>query len=149
MQFQVPQFLDVEDKVIGPLTIKQFLYIVGSVGLGYIAYRFIPYIGLFVGLACIGLGWALGYYKPNKKPFVDMLESAFYYIKSSRLYVWKRSPKKEQTTEINLDNFKTTTHVGASPTANTGSKLSDLAWAIDVETKTDSADKIDSDSAVI
>ncbi|GAH87221.1 unnamed protein product, partial [marine sediment metagenome] len=28
MQFQVPQYIDIEDKVIGPFTIKQFLYIV-------------------------------------------------------------------------------------------------------------------------
>ncbi len=149
MQFQVPQFLDVEDKVIGPLTIKQFLYIVGSVGLGYLAYRFIPFIGLFVGIGCLGLGWALGYYKPNKKPFVYMLESAFHYIKSTRLYVWKRSQKREQTTEINLENFKMTTHVGSMPLANTGNKLSDLAWTIDVETKNGPGDIIGSDSAVI
>ena len=27
MQYQVPQFIEVEDKIFGPLTFKQFLYI--------------------------------------------------------------------------------------------------------------------------
>ena len=35
MQFQVPQFLDVEDKIVGPFTIKQFIYLAGGVGMGY------------------------------------------------------------------------------------------------------------------
>jgi hypothetical protein len=78
-----------------------------------------------------------------------MIESAFYYIKSARLYVWKRSEKKAQTAEINLENFRTTTaHTGVLPQA-TGSKLSDLTWAIDVETKDIPVDKIGSESAVI
>ena len=32
MQFQVPQFVEVEDKIVGPLTLKQFLYVGGAVG---------------------------------------------------------------------------------------------------------------------
>ena len=32
MQFSVPQFIDVRDKIFGPLTLQQFLYIVGAVG---------------------------------------------------------------------------------------------------------------------
>jgi len=27
MQYQVPQFIEVEDRIIGPLTLKQFLYL--------------------------------------------------------------------------------------------------------------------------
>jgi hypothetical protein len=42
MQFQVPQFLDVEDKIIGPFTIKQFLYLAGGAGFAYLSWRYIP-----------------------------------------------------------------------------------------------------------
>jgi hypothetical protein len=149
MQFQVPQFLDVEDKVIGPLTIKQFLYIVGSVGLGYMSYRYIPYLGLLLGFGFLGFGGALGFYRPNKKPFADMLESAFNYIKGVRLYVWKRIDKKPMQTELNLNNFQTTKHAGVLPIASTGSKLSDLTWTMDVATKEIPLEKTHSDSAII
>ena len=30
MQFQVPQFIDVENKIIGPLSLRQFLYLAGA-----------------------------------------------------------------------------------------------------------------------
>ncbi len=140
MQFQVPQFLDVEDKIIGPFTIKQFLYITGGVGMGYLSFRLIPVtiIGLIPAFGFVALGGALAFYKYNNKPFVFLIESAFNYIKSERLYIWKRQ-KKEQTTEITLDlsNFKTTKHAGSMPMMNTGSKLNDLTWSIDVEGKND------------
>ncbi|TSC61742.1 MAG: SsrA-binding protein, partial [Parcubacteria group bacterium Athens0416_74] len=32
MQFQVPQFIEVEDKIVGPLTFKQFVFIAGGLG---------------------------------------------------------------------------------------------------------------------
>jgi len=140
MQFQVPQFLDVEDKIIGPFTIKQFLYMAGGIGLGYLSFRLIPWtiISLIPAFGFVALGGALAFYKYNNKPFVFLIESAFNYLKSERLYIWKRQ-KKEQTTEITLDlsNFKPTKHTGNMPMVNTGSKLNDLTWAIDVEGKKD------------
>ena len=42
MQYQVPQFIDVEDKIFGPFTFKQFIYMIGGIALSYIIYRFIP-----------------------------------------------------------------------------------------------------------
>jgi hypothetical protein len=134
MQFQVPQFLDVEDKIIGPFTLKQFLYLIGGVGLAYMAWRFIPYLGLLLGMGFLGLGGALAFYRPNQKPFVYLIESAFNYIVSSRLYVWKRKTQEKMETEFDLGNFQTTTtgtHLpGAMPQ---GGKLDDLTWAIDVQ----------------
>ena len=42
MQFQVPQFIEVEDKIFGPLTFRQAVYLVGGAGLSYVIYRFSP-----------------------------------------------------------------------------------------------------------
>lgn len=135
MQFQVPQFLDVEDKIIGPLTIKQFIYLAGSVGLAYMAWYFIPFIGLFVALACMGLGAALAFYKFNTKPFIFIIESAFNYMKRTRLYVWKRREKIGVETHLDLTNFTATIHTGTLPLHPTASKLSDLTWSMDIQPK--------------
>src|SRR3989344_2665997 len=35
MEYQVPQFIEVEDKIIGPLTLKQFIYLAGEAGFSY------------------------------------------------------------------------------------------------------------------
>lgn len=138
MQFQVPQFLDVEDKIIGPFTIKQFLYMGGGLGMGYLAFRFIPYLGVLLGLGFAALGATLAFYKFNNKPFIFIIESAFNYLSNTRFYVWK---KKEKPTEFeqSLKNFKTVKREASPVTAGKGvsSKLSDLSWMMNVEQKED------------
>ncbi len=131
MQFQVPQFLDIEDKIIGPFTMKQFLYMGGGAGMGYIALRFIPYVGLFVGMGLLGFGLALAFYKFNNKPFINIVEAAFNYMQSSRLYVWKRK-KQLGANELDLSNFTTIKQAkrGSIPLVDTN-KLSDTNWEID------------------
>ena len=42
MQFQVPQFIEVEDKIFGPLTFKQFVYVAGGAGAAYLFWRILP-----------------------------------------------------------------------------------------------------------
>ena len=82
MQYQVPQFIDVEDKIFGPFTFKQFIYMVGGVGLSYVIYRFTP--SLFISAVPIALvlalSAALAFYRVNNRPFINVLESAFHYI---------------------------------------------------------------------
>ena len=150
MQFQVPQFLDVEDKVIGPLTIKQFLYLIGGCGLGYMGWRFIPYIGFFIGLSFFGLGVTLAFYKFNNKPFVFAVENGFNYLNSSRLYIWRRKNKEKMETQLDLTNFHPTQHTtGAFPLNGAGNKLSDLNWSMDLESKEVVEENLHSESAVI
>jgi len=134
MQFQVPQFLDVEDKVIGPLTIKQFLYMIGGAGFAYLTWRFIPYIGWILSLGFLSLGGALAFYKFNNKPFVYIIEAAFNYIRNTRLYVWHR---RERTAEVSmapdLTNFAPTKTGGMNIPKSGGSRLNELSWTIDVK----------------
>lgn len=134
MQFQVPQFIDVEDKIIGPFTIKQFLYLAGGIGLGYLCLSLIPFIGWLFAIGAVILGSMLAFYRPNKKPFVDMIESAFYFYKNTRLYVWRRKEKVgDANIHIDLENFQSIQQVASQSTlpSNTN-KLNDLSWSIDV-----------------
>ena len=103
MQFQVPQFLDVEDKIIGPFTLKQFLYLAGGIGMGYLASRYVPWVGIILAIGFICLGAALAFYKVNGKPLVFVIESGFNYMRSNRLYVWRRREKADQITLNSLD----------------------------------------------
>ena len=57
MRFQVPQFIDIEDKIFGPLTFKQFVYLAGGGGLAFLIYKSVPFmLALPLMLAVIGLG---------------------------------------------------------------------------------------------
>ncbi len=136
MQFQVPQFLDVEDKVVGPLTIKQFLYSAGGIGMGYMIFRFVPWglVAFIPALAVAAFGLALGFYRVNNRPFIDFVEAGFYFLMSERLYVWRQQHKNSTVEDVDLSRFKNTQHVrGPGQSNRGGSKLNSLSWQIDLE----------------
>lgn len=91
MQFQVPQLIDIEDKIIGPLTLKQFLYLGG----GAMAVAFlwsVLTLGAFIIVAApvIALALSLAFYKINGRPFVNFLNSFITYSVKPKLYLWKK-----------------------------------------------------------
>ena len=128
MRFEVPQFIGVEDKIFGPLTIKQFIYLVGAGCLAYIGYRYLPLVfAVLFGLPVLALGLALTFYRVNNKPFIFTLEAAVKYIMGARLYVWHKIEKgvvvkKEEERSPLLYVPKMS-----------GSKLKDLTWNLDVK----------------
>ena len=127
MRFQVPQFINIEDKIFGPLTVKQFVYLVGGAGMVYILYRFLPFylavvpIGLFAALAV-----SLAFVKVNNKPFIFTLEAALKYAFSTRLYLWKHQPRKIEAG----DESREAGHIEIP--ALSESKLKDLTWSLDI-----------------
>lgn len=128
MKFEVPQFIDVEDKVFGPFTFKQFIYLAGGAGLAVVIWVFVPkFIGVPLILAVSGFAVALAFYKVNEKPFVFFLESAFRFLISSKLYIWK----KEQKKAVKKDAAETQ-DLGVTVPRLSDSKLRDLAWSLDV-----------------
>jgi hypothetical protein len=83
MQFHIPQYIDIEDKLFGPLTLKQGIYVAGGLGAAYLIYRLIPYVFISgpIILAIGLLTWALGFYPKEKlgRPFIEILEAALSY----------------------------------------------------------------------
>lgn len=129
MNFQVPQFIEVEDKIFGPLTFKQFVYLAGGGGAIFMTYTFLPiYLSVWIIIPLAGLALALAFYKVNNRPFVHMLESAFRYLLTGKLYIWKRRPKAAVPTAINLGLEKPLVIPKLSE-----SKLRDLAWSLDIK----------------
>ncbi len=125
MQFKVPQFIDIEDKVVGNLSFKQFAYLAGGAGLSYISIKVLPgFLALFVTPALAGLALALTFIKINDKPFSHALEAFIRYYSKSRLYLWKkqevRAEKKEQSQQTPLR------------ATLSESKLKTLSWSLDV-----------------
>ena len=128
MRYQVPQFIDVEDKIIGPFTIKQFLYLVGGAGMAFIAYNFLPiYISVVLIGIIIPLSLALAFYRINNKPFIDFLESAFLFYTKQNLYIWKKEDKK---IVVKTGEKSEPTQVFVPKLSN--SKLKELSWSLDI-----------------
>jgi hypothetical protein len=131
MQFQVPQFIEVEDKIFGPLTFKQFIYVGGGLGAAYLLWRLLPpYIAAPLIAVEGGLAAALAFFQYNGRPFILALENAFFFMMRSRLYLWNNELKKKsrETTE---QNFAKASDLYIPKLS--GSKLHELAWSLDIK----------------
>jgi len=130
MRFQVPQYIEVEDKIFGPLTVKQFIYIVGSGGIVFVLYSFLPLVfAILLAAPVVALGAALAFYKVNDRPFVELLEAAFRYASSKRLYVWKKQDRKIKNIKEKEDMLTD----GLFVPKLSDSKLKDLSWSLDIQ----------------
>ncbi len=98
MRFEVPQFIEIEDKIFGPLTWRQFLYLGGGVGAAVVMFLRLPFF-LFVafGIPLAVLAGALAFYPVNSRPFSYFLEAIMSYVSGHRLYLWR----KEEATYTN------------------------------------------------
>jgi PrgI family protein len=128
MRYQVPQFIDIEDKVIGPLTVKQFIYLVGGAGMCFLVYTFLPFIIALLLIAVIApLSLVLAFYKINNKPFINFLESAFLFYTKKNLYIWKKTENKP---EVKKETPTTPNQVYVPRLSD--SKLKELSWSLDI-----------------
>ena len=132
MNFQVPQFIDVEDKIFGPLTFKQFAYVVGGAGTCFVVFAYVRHLSTVLALILIlpiaGFFLALAFQKINGQPMISVLEAAVKYFTSHKLYLWKREPAKAQT-PINI----TKTASPENLPKLSQSKLKDLSWSLDID----------------
>lgn len=131
MQFSVPQFIDIEDKIIGPLTLKQFLYFLGAGGLIFLFYTFLttPFL-IVASIPIVGIALLLSFYKPNGRPFIVFLGAIMKYMTRPRLYLWKRTAENREVKEIvpPRKEQKAPKMLGEEVTE---SRLKRLAWVLD------------------
>lgn len=131
-QFQVPQFIEIEDKIFGPLTVKQFVYVLGGVGLitivsllGLPWYIFWPLAGIIGGFFA-----ALGFFTYNGQPFVVLINNVINHITHPRLYIWKRVEHAAAPQQAIIQGA-VPLHL---PKLNE-SKLKELSWSLDINEK--------------
>jgi len=131
MEYQVPQFIEIEDKIVGPLTLKQFIYLAGGAGLCAIFFFTLPfYLAFLFSIPVGGFGVALAFYRVNNKPFVEIVESAVSYYLGAKLFLWRKEDapgKAESAPEAVVLPVSRT-----APRLTSG-KLHELAWSLDVK----------------
>lgn len=133
MQFHFPQYIDIEDKLFGPLSLKQAIYTAGGIGATYVVYVYLPYLFLSVPII-VGIGvltWALAFYPKEKlgRPFIEVLEAGFYYLLRDKLYTWKKTTKEPSLGQV--EDY-TPTQAPSTPIIPQG-KLLSSSYNIDVK----------------
>lgn len=91
MRFQVPQFVDIEDKIIGPLTLKMFAYYAVA-GMLLVPLYMTLDISLFItmGLPIVGVAALFAHVRIQGQPLVWVLVHATTFYVNPRVYLWRR-----------------------------------------------------------
>ena len=129
MQFQVPQFIEVEDKIFGPLTFRQFVFVAGGLGMCYLLWRILP---IFVAAPLIagvgGLAAALAFMQYNGRPFIVALENGFFYLIRGKLYLWNN-----ERSHMKAKVAPQAAHQDVFIPRLSESRLHELAWSLDIK----------------
>lgn len=132
MQFRVPQFIDIEDKILGPLTWRQFAYCLGAAGTAYLVIKITgsTIIGLIVGSPIIGFFLALAFLKINGRSFLDILGSIFRYFTGNNTYTWQRKETEVHTSE---EIVKQEVKIIDTKLKYNRNNLKDIAYGLDIK----------------
>jgi len=91
-QFVVPQFIDVEDKVIGPITVRQFIILIFGGGLIFVEYKLADFaLFVFEGLFTLAVILLLAFYKINGQAVHYFILNFIQTLKKPALRVWDKT----------------------------------------------------------
>ncbi|MBA3046725.1 PrgI family protein [Patescibacteria group bacterium] len=91
-QFTVPQFIDVEDKIIGPITSRQFIILLFGAILIFICYKIFDFSAFAAfGLLIFAISGIIAFAKINGRPFHFFVLNLLQTLKRPNLRVWSRN----------------------------------------------------------
>ena len=91
-QFVVPQFIDVEDKIMGPISVRQFVLMLFPMIIGALAYKLFDLsLFLLIAIPALIIFGLLAFFKVNGMPLHFFLLNLLQSFKRPRLRVWDKS----------------------------------------------------------
>ncbi|OGH59774.1 MAG: hypothetical protein A2725_02025 [Candidatus Magasanikbacteria bacterium RIFCSPHIGHO2_01_FULL_33_34] len=96
-QFTVPQFIDVEDKILGPVTIRQFIIMLVGCIIIFLGYRFGDLGTFILVLAVVGsLSLLFAFVKVNGQTFHYFLLNIIQTTRKPSLRIWHKSYESKE-----------------------------------------------------
>lgn len=96
-QFVVPQFIEVEDKIFGPVTVRQFLILLAGGLVCFLAYRYADITLFAFALAVVGgLSLVFAFVKINGQSFHYFLLNILQTLRRPGLRVWRKFYDKSE-----------------------------------------------------
>lgn len=97
MRFLVPQFIEVEPKIIGPITIRQFVIcIVGGLFV-FITYKTCDFsLFLFLGILQVVIFGVFAFFKVNGQPFHFFVLNVVQTFKKPTSRIWAKEEMKSK-----------------------------------------------------
>ncbi len=139
MRFTVPQFIEHEAKIVGPLTFKQFIFVGVAGAVCFLLYFSIGqdnFLLFFILSAIIlGGGAALAFLKIGGQKLPTVLVNFFRFTLASKFYVWKRKGAQQiifsKKMELEKEPKGDDSHLKVTGT----SQLKKMRTAIETKTK--------------
>lgn len=136
MQYPIPQFVEIEDQIIGPLTLKQFFFLLGGGIFLLIAWSFVD-IALFIFLAVITalIVVPLAFVKPYGRPLTNYLSAVFKFILGPKILVWHKTTRIPHVKAYDVNKKKKTPgQITVGEKKYTPSSIQRLAKQLDFKT---------------
>lgn len=100
MRFTLPQFIEHEAKIVGPLTFKQFIYIGLAGAIAFVLYYAVPFSVFLVAAIILGISsLAFAFLKVDGRSIPSVLQNFFMFSLSPKIYLWKN---KEMPPKITI-----------------------------------------------
>lgn len=96
MLFNIPQFIDKEDKIVGPFTAKQLGWMFGGGAVLLVLWGILDTTAFFIAAVPVcAIVAALAFYHPNGQPLISFIFSSITFVFHPKVYIWRRVPEKE------------------------------------------------------
>lgn len=128
-QFTVPQFIDVEDKIIGPITVRQFLIMLSGFIVVAIFYKIFDF-SLFLAASILDMMICgiFAFLRVNGRPFHFFVLNLVQSFKKPKIRVWRQS----RVAEENFFREKVSVGSGRAPVKErNSSRLAELSLIVD------------------
>lgn len=91
MRFQIPQFIETEVKIIGPFTLKQFMWVAAGGTLLFLDFSVLTgVLAIILGIFIAGIAAAFAFLKIDDMPLLNYVSNALSFSFGSKQYVYRR-----------------------------------------------------------
>ena len=99
MRFQLPQFIETETKLVGPLTLKQFLWVAGGAAILFLLFMVLQLSFLFFafGIPVAGIFLALAFLKIDEMPLINYVAYLLSFLLNPKRYVFRKEENNKMT----------------------------------------------------
>lgn len=132
-QFTVPQFIDVEDKIVGPLSVRQFIILLITFGVAALFYKLFDFsLFLVSGILTVMVGSLFAFAKVRGMELHNFLLCLIQTLLKPNLRVWNKWLDFEQD-DLTLDDFNLTPKQAPADRRFTASHLNKLSLIVDTK----------------
>ncbi len=91
MRFQVPQFIEREARVVGPLTFKQTAYLGMPAAVAFFLYFTAPFfVFAFSAVVLLSIGFLFAFVSMGGRSFPTILFNFLHFSVGPKTYIWKK-----------------------------------------------------------